>query len=129
MKKKKITNPSFLHFTPFILLTRYSWTRTVVTMVELDDRQRMGLLVAAAAILIFTILNMTGILFSDEKLYLLDLVGIHLGASEDAIRTNTDMSIQDIVGFLAAAAMGVLYFITAEEELDWEALLGDEEEE
>ena len=98
-------------------------------MVELDDRQRMGLLVAAAAILIFTILNMTGILFSDEKLYLLDLVGIHLGASEDAIRTNTDMSIQDIVGFLAAAAMGVLYFITAEEELDWEALLGDEEEE
>lgn len=100
----------------------------VVTMVELDDRQRMGLLVAAAAILIFTILNMTGILFSDEKLYLLDLVGIHLGASEDAIRTNTDMSIQDIVGFLASAAMGVLYFITAEEELDWEALLGEEEE-
>ena len=101
----------------------------VVTMVELDDRQRMGLLVAAAVILIFTILNMTGILFSDEKLYLLDLVGIHLGASEDAIRTNTDMSIQDIVGFLASAAMGVLYFITAEEELDWEALLGEEEEE
>lgn len=98
-------------------------------MVELDDRQRMGLLVAAAVILIFTILNMTGILFSDEKLYLLDLVGIHLGASEDAIRTNTDMSIQDIVGFLASAAMGVLYFITAEEELDWEALLGEEEEE
>tara|TARA_B100000575_G_C22941221_1_gene544836 strand:+ start:535 stop:831 length:297 start_codon:yes stop_codon:yes gene_type:complete len=98
-------------------------------MVELDDRKRMGLLIAAAAILIFTILNMTGILFSDQKLYLLDLFGIHLGASEDAIRTNTEMSIQDIVGFAASLAMGVLYFITAEEELDWEALLGEDEEE
>ena len=101
----------------------------VVTMVELDDRQRMGLLVVAAAILIFTILNMSGILFSDQKLYLLDLVGIHLGASEDAIRTNTAMSPQDIVGFLVSVAMGVLYFITAEEELDWEALLGDDDDE
>ena len=98
-------------------------------MVELDDTKRMALLVAAAAILIFTILNTSGLLFSDQKLYLLDLVGIHLGASEEAIRTNTAFSMQDIAGFLVSAAMGVLYFITAEEELDWEALLGDDEEE
>ena len=101
----------------------------VITVVELDDTKRMALLVAAAAILIFTILNTAGFLFSDQKLYLLDLVGIHMGASEEAIRTNTEISIQDIVGVLVSAAMGVLYFITAEEELDWEALLGDEEEE
>ena len=101
----------------------------VITVVELDDTKRMALLVAAAAILIFTILNTAGFLFSDQKLYLLDLVGIHMGASEEAIRTNTEISIQDIVGVLVSAAMGVLYFITAEEELDWEALLGDDEEE
>ena len=98
-------------------------------MVELDDTKRMALLVAAAAILIFTILNTSGLLFSDQKLYLLDLVGIHMGASEEAIRTNTEFSMQDIAGFLVSAAMGVLYFITAEEELDWEALLGDEDDE
>ena len=36
---------------------------------------------------------------------------------------------QDIVGLLIAGVMGVIYFISAEDDLDWEALLGDDDEE
>tara|TARA_B100001250_G_C19799328_1_gene790238 strand:+ start:1294 stop:1578 length:285 start_codon:yes stop_codon:yes gene_type:complete len=93
-------------------------------MVELEDNQRMALLIGAAAILIFVILNMTGILMNGDKLFLIDLFG-----DAPASRPDTGFSTQDIVGVLAAVVMGVLYFITAEDELDWEALLGDDDEE
>ena len=95
-------------------------------MVELEDNQRMALLIGAAAILIFVILNMTGILFGNEKLFIIDLIGI---GGNSATRADTGFSTQDIVGFLAAIAMGVLYFMSAEDDLDWEALLGDDDEE
>tara|TARA_B100000214_G_C23687122_1_gene499081 strand:+ start:216 stop:500 length:285 start_codon:yes stop_codon:yes gene_type:complete len=93
-------------------------------MVELDDNVRMGLLVAAAAILIFTIVNMTGLVFDGDKLYVIDLL-----TDESAMRTAVTMSAQDYVAMLIAAAMGALYFVSAEDELDWEALLGDDDEE
>tara|TARA_B100000287_G_scaffold332290_1_gene317263 strand:+ start:339 stop:623 length:285 start_codon:yes stop_codon:yes gene_type:complete len=93
-------------------------------MVELGDNVRMGLLVAAAAILIFTIVNMTGLVFDGDKLYVIDLL-----TGEDAMRNAVTMSAQDYVAMLIAAAMGALYFVSAEDELDWEALLGDDDEE
>ncbi len=95
-------------------------------MVELNDTQRMGLLIGAAAILIFVVVNMAGLLGGGEKLFLIDLIGI---GSMDAMRPDTGFSTQDVVGMLAAAAMGALYFMSAEDELDWEALLGDDDEE
>ena len=95
-----------------------------MTMVELDDNVRMGLLVAAAAILIFTIVNMTGLVFDGDKLYVIDLL-----TGESAMRDAVTMSAQDYVAMLIAAAMGALYFVSAEDELDWEALLGDDDEE
>ena len=95
-------------------------------MVELDDTQRMGLLIGAAAILIFVIVNMAGLLGGGDKLFLIDLIGI---GDMEAMREDTGFSTQDIVGLLVAAAMAALYFLSAEEELDWEALLGDDDEE
>ncbi len=96
-------------------------------MVELGDTQRMGLLIGAAAILIFVVVNMAGLLGGgDEKLFIIDLIGI---GSMDAMRPDTGFSTQDIVGLLVAAALGALYFLSAEEELDWEALLGDDDDE
>tara|TARA_B100002051_G_C16264474_1_gene405863 strand:- start:232 stop:525 length:294 start_codon:yes stop_codon:yes gene_type:complete len=92
-------------------------------MVELDDNVRMGLLVAAAAILIFTIVNMTGLVFDGDKLYVIDLL-----SSNPALRDAVTMSAQDYVAILIAGAMGVLYFMSAEDELDWEALLGDDDD-
>jgi len=86
----------------------------------------MGLLIGAAAILIFVVVNMAGLLGGGEKLFLIDLIGI---GSMDAMRPDTGFSTQDVVGMLAAAAMGALYFMSAEDELDWEALLGDDDEE
>lgn len=95
-------------------------------MVELNDTTRMGLLIGAAAILIFVIVNMAGLLGGgDEKLFLIDLIGL---GDMDAMRPDTGFSTQDIVGFLLAAAMGALYFMSAEEDLDWEALLGDDDD-
>jgi len=95
-------------------------------MVELNDTTRMGLLIGAAAILIFVIVNMAGLLGGgEEKLFLIDLIGL---GDMDAMRPDTGFSTQDIVGFLLAAAMGVLYFMSAEEDLDWEALLGDDDD-
>ena len=96
-------------------------------MVELNDTTRMGLLIGAAAIVIFILVNMTGLLGGgDEKLFIIDLIGL---GSNSAMRPDTGFSTQDIVGFVLAAAMGALYFISAEDELDWEALLGDDDDE
>tara|TARA_B100001113_G_scaffold176816_1_gene144856 strand:+ start:1126 stop:1422 length:297 start_codon:yes stop_codon:yes gene_type:complete len=96
-------------------------------MVELEDNQRMGLLIGAAALLIFVIINMTGIVFDGDKLFIIDLIG--LGSHDEAFRPYTGFSEQDIVGLLIAGVMGALYFLSAEEELDWEALLGDDDDE
>ncbi len=85
----------------------------------------MGLLIGAAAILIFVVVNMAGLLGGGEKLFLIDLIGI---GSMDAMRPDTGFSTQDIVGLLAAAAMAGLYLVSAEDELDWEALLGDDDD-
>ena len=93
-------------------------------MVELEENQRMGLLIGAAAILIFILINMTGIVFGGDKLFIIDLMG-----DNEAFRPDTGFSTQDIVGLLASVAMGALYFLSAEEELDWEALLGDDDDE
>lgn len=96
-------------------------------MVELDDTKRMGLLIGAAAILIFVVVNMAGLLGGgDEKLFIIDLIGI---GGMDAMRPDTGFSTQDIVGLLLAAVMGAVYFLSAEDDLDWEALLGDDDEE
>ena len=44
-------------------------------MVELGDTQRMGLLIGAAAILIFVVVNMAGLLGGgDEMLFIIDLI-------------------------------------------------------
>ena len=94
-------------------------------MVELDDTQRMGLLIGAAAILIFVVVNMAGLLGGGDKLFIIDLIGI---GSMAAMRPDTGFSTQDIVGLLVAAAMGALYFLSSEDELDWEALLGDDDD-
>ena len=95
-------------------------------MVELNDTQRMGLLIGAAAIVIFIFVNMAGLLGGgEEKLFIIDLLGL---GSNDAMRADTGFSTQDIVGLLAAAAMAGLYLVSAEDELDWEALLGDDDD-
>ena len=86
----------------------------------------MGLLIGAAAILIFVVVNMAGLLGGGDKLFIIDLIGI---GSMDAMRPDTGFSTQDIVGLLLAAAMGALYFLSAEDDLDWEALLGDDDDE
>ena len=95
-------------------------------MVELNDTQRMGLLIGAAALIIFIIVNMTGMLGGGtEKLFIIDLIGV---GGNEAMREDTGFSTQDIVGLLIAGAMAVLYYMSAEEELDWEALLGDDDD-
>ena len=94
-------------------------------MVELSDNLRMGLLIGAAAIVVFVIVNMTGMFFGGDKMFFVDLIGI---GSQDAFRPYTGFSEQDIVGLLLAGVMGALYYMSAEEELDWEALLGDDDD-
>tara|TARA_Y100001960_G_scaffold312155_1_gene373537 strand:+ start:636 stop:935 length:300 start_codon:yes stop_codon:yes gene_type:complete len=94
-------------------------------MVELEENVRMGLLIGAAAIVIFVLVNMTGIVFGGEKLFIIDLIGL---GSDTAFRSDTGFSTQDIVGLLSAAVMGALYFMSAEDDLDWEALLGDDDD-
>ena len=125
--KSSISTRGKQSWSPFTLRTRYPWDCLGNTMVELGDTQRMGLLIGAAAILIFVVVNMAGLLGGgDEKLFIIDLIGI---GSMDAMRPDTGFSTQDIVGLLVAAALGALYFLSAEEELDWEALLGDDDDE
>ncbi len=95
-------------------------------MVELNDTQRMGLLIAAAALVIFVIVNMAGLLGGGDKIFIIDLLGI---GSQEAMRPVTGFSTQDLVGLIGAGLFGALYFLSAEDELDWEALLGDDDEE
>ena len=95
-------------------------------MVELEDNVRMGLLVGAVAIVIFVVVNMTGVVFDGEKLFIIDLLG--LGSNTSAFRADTGISTQDYVGIIAAVVMGALYWLSAEDELDWEALLVDDDD-
>ena len=93
-------------------------------MVELNDTQRMGLLIGAAALVIFIIVNMAGFLGGGDKIFLINLI---IGG-EEVMRPVTGFSEQDIVGLIIAGAMGALYYMSAEDELDWEALLGDDDD-
>ncbi len=95
-------------------------------MVELSDNMRMGLLIGAAALLVFELLNMPGMLGGGEKLFLIDALGV---GSNSSFRPDTGFSTQDIVGFLGIAVMGALYWFSKEDDLDWEALLGDDDDE
>ena len=95
-------------------------------MVELSDNMRMGLLIGAAALLVFELLNMPGMLGDGEKLFLIDALGV---GSDSSFRPDTGFSNQDIVGFLGVAVMGALYWFSKEDDLDWEALLGDDDDE
>ena len=47
-----------------------------MVMVELDDNVRMGLAICAAALLVFEILNMGGMLADGNKIFLIDMLGI-----------------------------------------------------
>ena len=95
-------------------------------MVELDDNIRMGLLIAAAVLLVFELLNMPGMLGGGDKLFLIDALGL---GSDSTFRPDTGFSTQDMVGFLGIAVMGALYWSSKEDDLDWEALLGDDDDE
>ena len=97
-----------------------------MAMVELEDNVRMGLAIGAAALLVFEILNMGGMLADGNKIFLIDMLGI---GDMSWKRPDTGFSTQDIVGFLGIAAMGGLWFVSKEDEMDWEALLGDDGEE
>ena len=95
-------------------------------MVELDDNIRMGLLIGAAVLLVFELLNMPGMLGGGDKLFLIDMIGI---GDQSSFRPSTGFSEQDIIGFLGIAIMGALYWLSSEDDLDWEALLGDDDDE
>ncbi len=96
-----------------------------LTVVELDDNMRMGLLIGAAVLLVFELLNIPGMLGGGDKLFLIDALGI---GGDSSFRPDTGFSTQDIVGFLGIAAMGALYWFSKEDDLDWEALLGDDDD-
>ena len=93
---------------------------------ELPDNVRQILLISTVILVIFELLNMTGIVFNGEKLFIIDLLGL---GDDTAFRADTGFSTQDIVGFLLAAVMGALWYLSAEDELDWESLLADDDDE
>ena len=93
---------------------------------ELPDNVRQILLISTVVLLLFELLNMTGLVFGGNKLFLIDLLGI---GDYEAFRADTGFSTQDIVGFLVATVAGAVWYLSAEDDLDWEALLADDEEE
>ena len=95
-------------------------------MVELNENMRLGLLIGAAALLVFELLNIPGMLGGGDKLFMLDAIGL---GSDTAFRPDTGFSTQDIVGFLGIAVMGALYWFSSEDDLDWESLLADDDDE
>ena len=95
-------------------------------MVELNENVRLVLLVGAAALLVFELLNMPGMIGGGDKLFLIDLI---TDSGMDHFRPDTGFSTQDIVAVLLIVVMGALYWISQEDDLDWEALLGDDDEE
>ena len=93
---------------------------------ELPDNVRQILLISTVVLLLFELLNMTGLVFGGEKLFLIDLLGL---GDYEAFRADTGFSTQDIVAFLVAAVAGAVWYLSAEDELDWESLLADDDEE
>ena len=72
-------------------------------MVELDDNVRMGLLIGAAAIVIF-VLVMTGIVFGGDKLFLIDLIGV--GIKKHSAQSQ-DLALKTSLAYLRQPSWGV----------------------
>ena len=85
---------------------------------ELPDNFRQILLISTVVLILFELVNMTGIVFGGEKLFFIDLIGI---GDDTAFRADTGFSTQDIVGLLLAAIMGAVWYLSAEDDLDWES--------
>ena len=93
---------------------------------ELPDNVRQILLISTVVLVLFELLNMTGIVFGGDKLFLIDLI---TSSDYEAFRPDTGLSTQDIVGLLLAAILGAVWYLSAEDDLDWESLLSDDDEE
>ena len=93
---------------------------------ELPDNVRQILLISTIVLVLFELVNMTGVVFGGDKLFLIDLIGV---GDNTAFRPDTGFSTQDIIGLLLAAIMGAVWYLSAEDELDWESLLADDDEE
>ena len=93
---------------------------------ELPGNVRQILLISTVVLILFELLNMTGIVFGGDKLFLVDLI---TSSDYEAFRPDTGLSTQDIVGLLLAAIMGAVWYLSAEDDLDWESLLADDDEE
>ncbi len=93
---------------------------------ELPDNVRQILLISTVVLVLFELLNMTGIVFGGDKLFLVDLI---TSSDYEAFRPDTGLSTQDIFGLLLAAIMGAVWYLSAEDDLDWESLLADDDEE
>ncbi len=97
-----------------------------VDEIELAENLRLYLLFFCVAILVIELLNMLGMLGGGEKLYLIDAIGI---GGDAAFRTETGFDYQDVIMFVICANLACLWWISSEDVLDWEALLGDDDEE
>ena len=93
---------------------------------ELPDNVRQILLISTVVLVLFELLNMTGIVFNGNKLFLVDLI---TSSDYEAFRPDTGFSTQDIIGLLLAAILGAVWYLSAEDELDWESLLADDDDE
>tara|TARA_B100001142_G_scaffold269337_1_gene274953 strand:- start:33433 stop:33726 length:294 start_codon:yes stop_codon:yes gene_type:complete len=93
---------------------------------ELPGNVRQILLISTVVLVLFELLNMTGIVFGGDKLFLVDLI---TSSDYEAFRPDTGLSTQDIFGLLLAAIMGAVWYLSAEDDLDWESLLADDDEE
>ena len=93
---------------------------------ELPDNVRQIMLISTVVLVLFELLNMTGIVFGGDKLFLIDLI---TSSDYEAFRPDTGLSTQDIVGLLLAAILGALWYLSAEDDLDWESLLSDDDDE
>jgi len=93
---------------------------------ELPDNVRQILLISTVVLVLFELLNMTGIVFDGNKLFLIDLI---TSSDYEAFRPDTGFSTQDIIGLLLAAILGAVWYLSAEDELDWESLLADDDDE
>tara|TARA_B100001996_G_scaffold265212_1_gene206973 strand:- start:543 stop:839 length:297 start_codon:yes stop_codon:yes gene_type:complete len=93
---------------------------------ELPDNVRQILLISTVVLVLFELLNMTGIVFDGNKLFLIDLI---TSSDYEAFRPDTGFSTQDIIGLLLAAILGAVWYLSAEDDLDWESLLADDDDE
>ena len=68
---------------------------------------------------------MPGMLGDGEKLYLIDAIGI---GGDAAFRAETGFHKQDVVMFALLGVLTMLYVLSADDDLDWEAILGEHED-